>query len=131
TDGRLFLKTVALILLNWAIAVGQFYILLRAFFPQAQPLWALFTLGVMALGVAVPSSPGAVGVQEVAIMGALAVFVDDPSTALAAALTARMSNYLITGILGAYALARDGLSLGGVYRDVRGIQQPTEDQDTP
>ncbi len=121
TDGRRFLKAVLLISLNWMIAVAQFYVLLRAFFPQAQLLWATFTLGVMALGVALPSSPGSIGVLEATVMGALAAFVNDPSTALAAALTAHLSNYLITGLLGVYALGRDGLSLSGVYRDVRQI----------
>ena len=56
TDGRRFLKVILLMLLNWGVALAQFYILLRGFFPDAQLLWAAFTLAVMALGVAAPSS---------------------------------------------------------------------------
>jgi len=121
TNGRVFLVAIGLVLLNWGMAIAQWCVLLRAFFPQVRLLWATFVLGVTALGVAVPSSPGSIGVMEASVMGALAVFVDDPSTALAAALTAHLANILITGVLGAYALARDGLSLTGVYRDVRQI----------
>lgn len=120
-DSRRFLRAVAWVTLNWLVAIVQFYVLLLAFFPDAQPLWAAFCLGVLALGIAVPSSPGAVGVHELAMVGALSVFGLDPSTSLAAALTAHLTNYLITGIIGAYALASDGLTLTGVYKDVRQI----------
>jgi uncharacterized protein (TIRG00374 family) len=119
-DGRRFVKVVALLLLNWSVAVAQFTVLLWAFFPQAQPLWAVFTLGVMALGIALPSSPGSIGVLEAAIMGALSAFVNDPPTALAAALTAHLFNIIITGLIGAYALGQDGASLGGLYNELRG-----------
>jgi uncharacterized protein (TIRG00374 family) len=125
TDGRRFLKVILLMLLNWGIALIQFFILLRGYLPTAQLLWAAFTLAVMALGVAAPSSPGAVGVLEASVIGALSVFGLDPSVTLAVALTAHLSNYLTTGLIGAYALARDGQSLAGLYRDVRQISATT------
>lgn len=120
-DGKRFLRVVLWMLLNWGIAILQFYVLMRAFFPEPKLVWATLTLGVMAMGVAVPSSPGAVGVLEIAIMGALSVFNVDPSVALAAALTAHLTNYFVTGIIGAYAFLKDGLSLAGVFRDVRNL----------
>jgi hypothetical protein len=126
-DGRRFLRVLFWMLLNWSVAILQFYVLMRAFFPEAQVVWATLTLGAMAMGVAVPSSPGAVGVLEIAIMGALSVFGVDPSTALAAALTAHLTNYLLTGLIGAYAFVKDGLSLAGVFRDVRSISSTTEE----
>jgi uncharacterized protein (TIRG00374 family) len=121
-DGARFLRVLVFMLLNWAVAVLQFYVLLRAFFPEAQVLWAVFTLSVMALGIAAPSSPGAVGVLEVSIIGALSAFGLDPSTSLAAALTSHLTGYLTTGLIGAYALAKDGLTLSGLYRQVRQTQ---------
>lgn len=121
TNGRLFLRVIFWMTINWGIAVIQFFVLLKAFFPSPQLLWSSFTLGVMALGIAVPSSPGAIGVMEVSIVGALSVFHQDPSVALAAALTAHLSNYLITGVIGAYALAQDGMSLASLYKDARQI----------
>ncbi|MBN1145622.1 MAG: flippase-like domain-containing protein [Anaerolineales bacterium] len=121
TDGWRFLRAVFWIALNWLIAVFQFYGMILAFFPGARLLWAVFCLGVVTLGVAAPSSPGAVGVLELAMVGALYMFGLDQSVALAAALTTHLTNYLVTGLVGAYALARDGLSLSGLYRDVRHI----------
>lgn len=128
TDARRFARVLALMAANWGLALVQFYVLLRAFFPEAQPLWAGFTLAVMAMGVAAPSSPGAVGVLEGAVMAALAAFNVDPSAALAAAITAHLTNYLLTGVIGAYALARDGLSLGSIFRDVRKISPAAEQE---
>jgi glycosyltransferase 2 family protein len=127
TNLQRFLKVIFWMFLNWGIALIQFYVLLRAFFPNALFLWAAFTLGVMAMGIAAPSSPGAIGVMEIAIVGALSVFHLEASVALAAALTAHLTNYLITGVIGIFALSRDGLTLTGLYRDVRQIS-PVEQE---
>jgi len=126
TDGKRFLRVIFWVAVNWFIAVVQFYVILLAFFPQPRLLWAAFSLGVVTLGIAAPSSPGAVGVLELAMVGALSVFGLDPSVALAAALTAHLANYLITGVIGVYALAQDGLTLTGVYKNVQDIspEQP-------
>jgi len=123
TDGKRFFLVILLMFLNWGVALLQFFLLVRAFFPEAQLLWGAFTLSVMALGIAVPSSPGGIGVMEVSIMGALSAFNLDPSASLAAALTAHLCNYLITGIFGVFALARDGMTITGLYRDVSQISQ--------
>ncbi len=126
TNPRRFLKVISLMTLNWGVALLQFYILLKAYFPQAEILWAAFTLSVMAMGIAAPSSPGAIGVLEISIMGALSAFNLDPSASLAVALTAHLTNYLTTGVIGTYALAHDGLTLSGLYRDVRQISHNEE-----
>jgi glycosyltransferase 2 family protein len=119
TDGNQFLRAAAWMLLNWGVALGQYYLLMSAFFPQPKLLWAAFSLGVSALGVAAPSSPGAVGVMELSMVGALSIFGLDPSTALAFALTIHLIQYLTTGLLGAYGLAKDGESLVGLYHRLR------------
>jgi uncharacterized protein (TIRG00374 family) len=123
TDGALFLKATGWSVTNWLVAIAQYYLLLLAFFPHAQLLWAAFALGVGALGIAAPSSPGALGVLELSIVGALALFGLNSSAALAYAITAHVFNYLANGLLGSYALARDGESLSGLYQRVRHIPQ--------
>lgn len=115
TDGGLFLRALAFMLLNWSIVILQEYVLLRAFFPQAQLLWATFSLSVSALGLAAPSSPGGIGVMELSMVGALALFGLDNTTALAFAITVHLFNYVLSGLIGSYALAKDGESLIGVY----------------
>lgn len=122
TDGLRFLRAVGWMVVNWLVAMAQYVIMVNAFFPGARLLWAAFSLGVAALGIAAPSSPGAVGVLELSIVGALSLFGLDASTALALAITIHLVQYLTTGVLGAYALARDGESLIGLYRRVRKLK---------
>lgn len=123
TDGRRFLLVLLLMTLNWAIAVLQFFLYIRAFFPQAQWTWAIFGLGATAFGNAIPSLPGAVGTYEGAFAGALTLLSGDEGAALAVALTAHLMGYLVNGILGAYAFSTEGETLMGVYRQLRKRQE--------
>jgi len=97
------------------------YLVLRAFFPEARILHALTTQGISALGVAVPSSPGYIGVFEAAIVGALALFGISFSIAFAYALTLHLMYILMTGAFGAYGLAISRISLGEIFQKVRSL----------
>jgi uncharacterized protein (TIRG00374 family) len=123
TDGGLFLRFLLWMAFNWVIAIVQFWLLLLAFFPLATPLWSLFGLGAVAFGNAVPSLPGAIGIYEAALGGALTLLSGDQSTALAAALSSHLIGYLVNGVLGTYALSREGETLMGVYRQLRNRQE--------
>jgi uncharacterized protein (TIRG00374 family) len=130
TDGWLFLRFIFWMTLNWALAIVSYYLLIRAFFPQADVVWAMFGLGMAAFGGAVPSAPGAVGTFEGAIVFALTRFVPDESTALAAALSMRLYNYINSGVIGGIGLAREGQTLSGVYQQLMSLrnkqQEPVE-----
>ncbi len=118
TDGWLFARFLFWMTLDWVIALVAYFLIMLAFFPNAQLVWALFGLGAAAFGGAIPSLPGGVGTFEGAIVGALSVFTDDQSTALAAALTMRFYNYLNSGVIGGIGLLREGQTLSGVYRQL-------------
>ena len=119
-EPRRFLQALGWMTLNWLVASVMFWLQLRAFFPQAQWYWALVVLGASSLGIAAPSTPGAVGVYELAVVGSLALLVDDPSHAAAFALVSHLINYILTGAIGAYALTRQGESLGSLFQRLRG-----------
>jgi glycosyltransferase 2 family protein len=123
TDARRSFQVIGLYVLNLALAVIQYYLLMLAFFPEAQPVWAAFALAVSAMGLALPSSPGGLGVFEGAVVGGLAAFGLDPSRALAYAIVLHAWNYALTGVLGTYALVVEGQSLRGLYHGVRGTEQ--------
>ena len=125
TDGWLFLRFLLWMTLTWAIAIGQFYILILAFFPQATPVWALFGLGAVAFGNAIPSMPGAIGTFEAALAGALTLVSHNESASLALAVSDHLFGYLITGGFGLYALSNEGETLMGVYRQLRNKQGST------
>jgi uncharacterized protein (TIRG00374 family) len=123
TDTGHFLRSVAWISLDWGIAIFQYFLLLLAFEPDGKPLWAIFGLGVAALGIAAPSSPGGIGVYELSVIAAFSLFGINPSIALAYAITMHFLGYLITGLLGAYALVQDGESLGRLFHQIRKARQ--------
>jgi glycosyltransferase 2 family protein len=123
TDGKRFLQAIIWMILNWGLGVLQYFVYLLAFFPEARLLWAGFSLGAASLGIAAPSSPGAVGVLELTLVAALSLFNLSPSFAFAFAVTAHFMNYLVIGILGAYALSKDGETLSGLYHQARSVLQ--------
>ncbi|UCH58902.1 MAG: flippase-like domain-containing protein [Anaerolineales bacterium] len=122
-DKGIFFSAIGLMLLNWGLGVTQYYIIMRAFFSDAKLLWSSFALGVAALGIAAPSTPGAVGVLELAILGALKIFNLNPSVSLAYAVVLHIEQYLVTAVIGAYALSRDGETLVGLYQRVRSLRK--------
>ncbi len=126
TDGWLFLRFMFWMTLNWAIALAAYDLIMTAFFPQAQWIWAFFGLGAAAFGGAIPSAPGGIGTFEGAVAGALTLLTHDQSTALAVALAARMYNYLNSGVIGAIGLLSEGQTLSGIYKQLMDFRKNVE-----
>jgi len=122
TDGWLFIRFLFWMSLNWFMALVAYYLIMLAFFPQAQPEWTLFVVGAAAFGGAIPALPGGVGTFEGAVSAALFVFTRDQSTSLAAALTMRLYNYLNSGVVGGIGLMREGQTLSGVYQQLMNMR---------
>ena len=122
TDGWLFFRFLFWMTLNWALAIVSYYLIMRAFFPQTQITWAMFGLGAAAFGGAIPSLPGAVGTFEGAFGGALTLLSGDESTSFAVAITARLYNYLNSGVIGGIGLAREGETLSGIYHQLMNLR---------
>jgi uncharacterized membrane protein YbhN (UPF0104 family) len=82
----------------------------------------MFGLGAAAFGGAIPSLPGAVGTFEGAFGGALTLLSGDQSTSFAAAITARLYNYVNSGAIGGIGLAREGETLSGIYHQLMNLR---------
>jgi hypothetical protein len=129
TNGWLFVRFLIWMIINWSLAAINYFLLMRAYFPQTQFVWAMFGLGAAAFGGAVPSLPGAVGTFEGALGGALTLLTGDQSTALAVALTARLFNYVTSILVGGYALSREGETISGVYKQLLNLRSRSESHD--
>jgi len=81
---------------------------------------AVFILS--ALGMAMPSSPGAVGVFEAAVIFGLGIFKVDKELALAIGLLIHMMQYIPTTVSGLMVLARSGLSLKSIRKSDEGLE---------
>jgi glycosyltransferase 2 family protein len=130
-DGWLFIRFLFWMVVNWGIAIFSYYLIIRAFFPQAQLVWGMFGLGGAAFGGAIPSLPGAVGTFEGGFGGAVTLLTGDQSTALAVALTGRFYNYLNSGVIGGIGLLREGQTLSGIYEQLQKVRSKVGEENVP
>jgi len=127
---RRLLAAAGWLAVSWALAVLFFWLVLRAFIPAAPLEWAAFGIGVLAFGIALPSSPGAVGVYEAAWVGALALCGVASADALAFAVAAHGITFAITSIFGVVALVRQAPDGHGIADRARRLAG-TRDLPTP
>lgn len=127
-DGWLFIRFLFWMVVNWGVAIISYYLIIRAFFPQAQLVWGMFGLGGAAFGGAIPSLPGAVGTFEGGFGGAVTLLTGDESTALAVALTGRFYNYLNSGVIGGIGLLREGQTLSGIYEQLKNFRAKASEE---
>jgi uncharacterized membrane protein YbhN (UPF0104 family) len=129
-DGWLFFRFLFWMTVNWGIAIVSYYLIIRAFFTQAQLVWGMFALGIGAFGNAIPALPGAIGTLEGAFGGAITLLAGpgSESTALAAALTVRFYIYLSSGVIGGIGLFREGQTFSGIYQQLKSLRVKTGEE---
>lgn len=120
-----FWSTIAW-LTNWLMI----WLLLAAFGELAPAVVPFFTSGVVAFGAALPSSPGAIGVFELSAVAALLVFGYSREVALGVAILAHGLVLALPGILGAWALAREGQTLRSLASQAQSFFRKAEDTAT-
>lgn len=96
----------------WTWVVFFYWTLIRAFLPRPPALAAPFLVCVLGLGMAVPSSPGTVGVFHAVARYGLTVPFDVPvDHAVTIAFAAHAFQYILMCFLGLVGLAQESLSL--------------------
>ncbi len=108
----------------WVFTIAANWAIIRAFQPDGTLAEASFMLVAICLAIAVPSSPGFIGVIQWAGQQALVLPFHgkyDHSTALAIVLVSHMSSYLTTCILGVIGLSRFGMSFKRLRVDAAGV----------
>jgi len=91
----------------WLCSIGMYWCVLLCFQPEATFVEAAFLVLALALVVAVPSTPGFIGVFQLVGQQALVIPFGDKysaACALSIALTAHLIYYLYTTVLGAVGL---------------------------
>jgi len=116
-------------LLTWTLIIGTYWCVLRAFRPDGLLVEAAFMMVALSFAVAIPSSPGFVGVFQFAGQQALVLPFGakyDATNAFAITLTAHMVYYIPTTLLGLIGLWRLGESLLNFGRGLKMAQQPSK-----
>lgn len=122
TQPSRFIGSLFWIFISWAGWVFTHFVMLRMIAPGAPFWWAAFVDGVLALGVAVPSAPAALGVFEASLVGALTLLGVNASTALAYAILMHFLNFVSTGVFGLIGLVLEGRSLTMLFADIRSVE---------
>jgi uncharacterized protein (TIRG00374 family) len=130
-DGRRFTGAVLWSLFAWFLASVGTWFMLRAFLPSAGWTMSFIVLTVVALGAAVPSAPGALGLFEATVVYVLSMFAVERELALSFGLTFHISQFVLTAIMGGLALAREGETFGHLARSAQALVTRTEKPATP
>jgi len=100
----------------WGVNALSFYVGFQAFGIPVSLAGALALQGILAFGIAIPSSPGYVGVFEAAAMAALALYGVPPDIAFAYAATYHVLTFLPITLLGLWSVTRTSIGLGDLGR---------------
>jgi uncharacterized protein (TIRG00374 family) len=120
TRWRVALPAVGWSLVTWTFSIAVYWSVLRAFQPDSRMVEAAFMTVALSFAVAVPSSPGFVGVFQLVGQQALVLPFGTKYTAasaLAITLTAHLIYYLFTttlGVIGLWRLGESFVNLGQV-----------------
>lgn len=109
---RLGLKIAGWSLLVWLCATLLVYVMFLAFGLHLPFVASVFVVCVTSLGIAVPSSPGYIGVYHSLVVLALTVYLVEKSLAFSYALVLHGWQYVLLVILGVFSLWRENLSYG-------------------
>lgn len=118
-SGRWGLALLAWSVATWACVVGYYWALLRAFLPHPPVLAAPFMVSTIGLGMAVPSTPGAMGLFHAIARYALAIPFGVPDEqAVSIAFASHTFQYILILVLGLASLAREGISFARLRADI-------------
>jgi glycosyltransferase 2 family protein len=109
-----FAAVVAWSLALWLVNAAAFAVCFRAFSMPVPAEGALLLQAIIGFGVALPSSPGFVGVFELATRYTLLVYGIGADLAVSYALTYHLTTFLPITLLGLYSLRRVHVPLGAL-----------------
>jgi glycosyltransferase 2 family protein len=115
-DARRFGAVLLWTLAHWLTNAAAFWLAFRALGLDVPVTAAFLVQGVIALGVALPSSPGFFGVFELAGKTSLVLYGVAETDAVAWALGFHILSFIPITLIGGWYFVRLGLSMGEVKR---------------
>ena len=132
TNLRQFASVLFWILITWSLWTLILIIGISSISPDFQFWWAIFTEGVLALGIALPSAPAALGVYQGAMVVALSAFDVPYESSFGIAIVIHLMQILLTSGFGIAGVIRQGDSLSAILSRIRKTkiqpEQPVEKQ---
>lgn len=117
-----FFLSVLLMVLSWLFGGLELIFLSKSFGVDLEIWMVGFILGMISLGIAIPSAPAGLGVFEVAAVGAFSLLGLSTSAGLAIAFVFHFISITFTGLVGMYGIFRDGESITGLYQHLQNLR---------
>ncbi len=111
-----FLRSLFWIVISWICWTSLIFFGINKLSSQTPVWWAIFTQGMLALGIALPSAPAGLGVYEGTMVAALSIFGFDQNSSLSLALVLHFTQIIITTAIGIYALMIQGQSITNLVK---------------
>jgi glycosyltransferase 2 family protein len=105
----------------WGVCALSFHAMFGAFDIRVTFAGALLMQGLIMFGIAVPSTPGYVGVFEAPIIAVLSLYGVDPTRAAAYAFTYHVTTFLPITLLGAWSVFRTNFGLRALRKGEGGV----------
>jgi hypothetical protein len=118
-SGRFLFNAMGLSLVHWCLAIfamGVGLVWMAGFILSFKQIMAIFVLA--AVGFAVPSTPGCIGVFEAAMVAGLSFFGIPKTAALAASMIIHAITYIPQTVIGSLILMKSDLSLRKIRESV-------------
>ena len=123
TIPRIFLQVTIWTGLSWMLSIVAGYVLMFAFFEQANIAATMLYIAAAAFAIALPAVPGNIGTYEASILLALmAMGYEKSSTAVAFAVMVHAVNVFVHASTGLVGFIQEGISLDQLSRGVQQIQ---------
>jgi glycosyltransferase 2 family protein len=123
TNWRQIISIFFWIAISWSLWVLLLFIGLKAMHGETRFWWAIFTEGVLALGIALPSAPAGLGVFEGTMVFGLSLFDIPKETSFGLAVVIHTLQIAMTSIIGFIALLRQGESLSAVLQRIKSVEK--------
>jgi glycosyltransferase 2 family protein len=123
---RQFASVLLWILITWSLWTIILVIGLSSISPDFQFWWAIFTEGVLALGIALPSAPAGLGVYEGAMVVALSAFGVPYESSFGIAIVIHLMQIIITSGFGIAGVLRQGDSISAILSRIRKTKMQPE-----
>ncbi|HLF28849.1 MAG TPA: lysylphosphatidylglycerol synthase transmembrane domain-containing protein [Anaerolineae bacterium] len=115
---RLFTASIVWSLGAWVLSAISFHLALIGFAPDAPFTASLFVTATTTLVLLAPSSPGYIGVIELAIQQSLVVFGISDSIGLAYAIAFHAMEFIVMNVAGIVGLMQEGMSWSAMVSTV-------------
>ncbi len=111
-----FFKSLLWIAIGWLVWSAVYFFMVVQILPGV-PFWTgSFICSVLALGIAIPSAPAALGVFEAAITGAIVLLGGSTSSGFGYAMIVHLINFVSVGVLGIWGLFRQQENLSSLFK---------------